>query len=85
MPTRSKMPISASRPAACTSAMPWSPHRAIRCVPTRPLVVKPHTKKVANRYQNVRVRAARRKAPKVAASRPVRGATDGSGASGALP
>ena len=37
--------------------MPMSPQKAIRCVPTRPLVVKPQTKKVAKRYQNTRVRA----------------------------
>ena len=37
-----------------------SPQNAIRCVPTSPLVVKPQTKKVANRYQNTRVPAASR-------------------------
>ena len=35
-----------------------SPQNAIRCVPTRPLVVKPQMKKVANRSQKTRVVAA---------------------------
>ena len=59
------MPIIESRPAAFTSLMPLSPQKAIRCVPTRPLVVKPQMKKVANKYQKVRVAAARRSVPNV--------------------
>ena len=55
-----------------------SPQKAMRCVPTRPLVVKPQMKKVANRNQNTRVAAARlaawrsvsaRKLPRAAARR----------------
>ena len=49
----------------------------------RPLVVKPQMKNVANRNQNVRVRAARPSAPKVAAIMPVRGAAGGE--AGSLP
>ncbi|MNY17241.1 hypothetical protein D3C86_1505470 [compost metagenome] len=79
------MPINASRPAACTSSMPWSPHSAIRCVPTRPLVVKPQMKNVANRNQKVVVLEARARAPNVAANMPVRGATGAGGACGSLP
>jgi len=46
VPIRSKIPITASRPAARTSGMPWSMHAGTRCVPTSPLVVAPQTKKL---------------------------------------
>ena len=49
--------------AARVSGRPWSAQSAIMCTPTRPLVVRPQTKKPANSSQKVRVRAARKSAP----------------------
>ncbi len=41
---------------------PMSPQKLIRWVPTRPLVVRPQTKKVPNSSQKAGVRAARKSA-----------------------
>src|SRR3979490_2733266 len=51
VPTKSKMPMAASRLAACTCGMPKSRHIGIKCTWTRPLVEAPQMKKVANRIQ----------------------------------
>ncbi len=56
----SKMPITASRLAAVTSAMPWSTEAGIRWVPINPLVVAPQMKKLP---------ASSQKAPEPTASR----------------
>ena len=58
MPRKSKPPISASTLAAVTAVMPKSWHSGMKCVPIRPLVDRPQTKKVKNSSQNVRVRPA---------------------------
>ena len=47
--------MTAISPPALTSARPWSAQSEIRCVPTRPLVVKPQTKNEPNSTQNIRV------------------------------
>ena len=60
MPTTSNTPTSASRLAAATSAMPWSCAAGIKCVPIRPLVESPHTKKDPDTYQKSRTLAASR-------------------------
>ena len=57
----SKMPITASRLAAVTSAMPWSMEAGIRCVPMRPLVDAPQMKKLPARSQKSRERTPRRR------------------------
>ena len=54
--------MTASMPAAPTGAMPKSPQIEIQCIWIRPLVLKPQTKKVTNRTQNVAVREASRSA-----------------------
>ena len=59
MPTMSKSPTSASRPAAVVSAMPWSCAAGMKWVPTSPLVVAPQIAKPPASSQNGRVRAAR--------------------------
>ncbi len=83
MPKKSKMPIAASRPAACTCGMPKSRHIGIRWTWTRPLVEAPQTKKVANRIQNTEDLEESRSVPSAAA---MIGALAGGGAgSGAVP
>ena len=52
------MPISASSCAERTAGMPTSWQAAMRCVPMRPLVLAPQTKKVPASTQNALVRAA---------------------------
>ena len=47
----SKTPITASRLAAVTSAIPWSIDAGIRCVPMSPLVDAPQMKKLPPRSQ----------------------------------
>ena len=90
VPTRSNMPMTASRPAARTAGRPISPQKLIRCVPTRPLVVSPQMKKVANNSQKARVRAARPSATKASrtlsrAGRPGAGATTSAAPNGGSP
>ena len=67
VPKKSKMPMAASRLAACTCGMPKSRHIGIRCTWTRPLVEAPQMKKVANRIQNTWDFEASRKVPSAAA------------------
>ena len=60
VPTRSKAPIIASTEAAGSGAMPKSPHRAMKWVWIRPLVLSPQIKKVPNSTQNTRFLSAPR-------------------------
>ena len=55
VPTKSKAPIIASTDAAGTAPMPLSPHSEMKCVCTRPLVLRPQMKKVPARIQKVRL------------------------------
>ena len=54
-----------------------SPQKAMRWVPTSPLVVKPQMKKVAKRYQNTRVPAACLSVPNVTVRKLPLAASDG--------
>src|ERR1700694_859946 len=56
VPTTSKTPITASRLAAVTSAIPWSIEAGVRWVPIRPLVEAPQMKKLPARSQKSRER-----------------------------
>jgi hypothetical protein len=71
VPTTSKTPISASRPAAVTCVIPWSCAAGIRCVETRPFVVAPQTKNVPASSQKARERIA---APSASIAAPKAGA-----------
>ncbi|MNL43439.1 hypothetical protein D3C87_1659510 [compost metagenome] len=51
VPKKSKMPITASVPAAVTAAIPKSPQMEIQCVWIRPLVESPQTKNVPKSTQ----------------------------------
>ena len=51
------MPIAASKPAARTSGMPWSPHAGTKCVPIKPFVLAPQMKKLPDSSQKSRERA----------------------------
>jgi hypothetical protein len=59
---KSKMPIMASTLAAPTAGRPKSAQSGMKCVWISPLVLAPQMKKLANRIQNTRVRAASRNA-----------------------
>ena len=59
MPTMSKIPTTASRPAAVVSGMPWSWAEGMKWVPISPLVVAPQMANPATRAQKVRTLLAR--------------------------
>ncbi|PSK63742.1 hypothetical protein B0E53_04328 [Micromonospora sp. MH33] len=77
MPTMSKSPTRASRPAAVVSGMPWSCAAGTKWVPTSPLVVAPQIAKPPASSQNGRVRAAAASAPTARAAAPPAGGAGG--------
>ena len=60
MPTMSKMPTTASRPAAVVDGIPWSWAAGTKWVWMMPLVDQPHTQKVSTSAQNDQRRPALR-------------------------
>src|SRR5690606_15667151 len=60
VPATSKIPTSASKPAAVVDGIPWSWAAVTKCVPTRPLVVAPQMANPPASSQNVLVLAASR-------------------------
>ena len=73
----SRIPITASIPAAVVAAIPWSWAAGMKCTAISPTVVAPQTKKLSASAQNVAVRAAsRRTAIALDASAPPRAGLD---------
>jgi hypothetical protein len=68
VPAMSKMPTTASSPAAVVLGIPWSCAAGTKCVWMIPFVDHPQTQKVSTRAQNTHRRLARRST--VTATRP---------------
>ena len=82
LPTMSKTPITASKPAAVTCGMPWSCAAGMKCDCTAPFVVHPQMKNVPARSQKSRTWIAwRRTLNGVANTPPVGRGGAGSGVS----
>ena len=85
VPMTLQTPIAASMSAAPASEMPWSRQAGMKCVPMRPNVLAPHTKKLADRSQKSRDPTASPSAASGAVNGLMRGGNGRSGASAAMP
>jgi hypothetical protein len=82
VPAMSKIPTSASSPAATVGGIPWSCAAGMKCGWMSPNVVAPQIAIPATRYQNGPVRAASRSARTASRAAPAR---TGSRSSAAVP